>query len=72
MTPEKLAEVSMGKDDPSKASERASLPPSAASEVDHRALARRHPLFGALKGLMRVKPGTDLTKPADRDWGRKE
>jgi hypothetical protein len=29
----------------------------------------RHPLFGALKGLIRVMPGTDLTKPADPDWG---
>jgi len=31
---------------------------------------RRHPLFGALKGLVRVMPGTDLTKPADPDWGK--
>jgi hypothetical protein len=29
-----------------------------------------HPLFGALKGLMRIAPGADLTKPADPDWGR--
>lgn len=29
----------------------------------------RHPLFGALKGLLRVVPGTDLTKPADPSWG---
>lgn len=29
-----------------------------------------HPLFGALKGLMRIMPGTDLTQPADPDWGR--
>jgi hypothetical protein len=32
---------------------------------------KRHPLFGLLKGLMRVAPGTDLTKPADPDWGRR-
>jgi len=31
---------------------------------------RRHPLLGALKGLVRIMPGTDLTKPADPDWGR--
>jgi hypothetical protein len=31
---------------------------------------RRHPLFGALKGLMRIMPGTDLTRPADPDWGK--
>jgi hypothetical protein len=30
----------------------------------------RHPLFGALKGLVRVPPGVDLTEPADPDWGR--
>ena len=29
----------------------------------------RHPLFGALKGLMRIVPGTDLTQPADPEWG---
>ena len=31
----------------------------------------RHPLFGALKGLLRVVRGTDLTKPADPDWGKR-
>jgi prevent-host-death family protein len=30
----------------------------------------RHPLPGALKGLVQVMPGTDLTKPADPDWGK--
>jgi hypothetical protein len=29
-----------------------------------------HPLFGALKGLMRIGPGADLTKPADPNWGK--
>jgi hypothetical protein len=29
----------------------------------------RHPLFGALKGLVRIPPGTDLTEPADPEWG---
>jgi hypothetical protein len=29
-----------------------------------------HPLLGALKGLLRITPGTDLTKPADPDWGK--
>jgi hypothetical protein len=31
--------------------------------------SERHPLFGALKGLMRIPPGTDLTEPADPEWG---
>jgi len=30
-----------------------------------------HPLLGALKGLLRVMPGTDLTRPADPSWGEK-
>jgi len=29
---------------------------------------RRHPLFGALAGTVRVMPGVDLTQPADPDW----
>ncbi len=29
----------------------------------------RHPLFGALKGSVRIPPGIDLTVPADPDWG---
>jgi hypothetical protein len=32
--------------------------------------APRHPLSGALKGFVRVMPETDLTKPADPDWGK--
>ena len=32
---------------------------------------RRHPLFGALKGSVRVAEGYDLTEPADPDWGRR-
>ena len=51
--------------------EPASPTPAAAPESDRRAPARRHPLFGALKGLLRVMPGTDLTKPADPTWGEK-
>lgn len=30
----------------------------------------RHPLFGALKGLVRIPPGVDLTEPADSEWGK--
>ncbi len=31
----------------------------------------RHPLRGALKGILRLVAGTDLTKPSDPDWGDK-
>ena len=28
-----------------------------------------HPLFGWMKGTVRVAPGVDLTEPADPEWG---
>ena len=31
----------------------------------------RHPLYGALKGYIRIMPGVDLTKPADPEWGER-
>jgi hypothetical protein len=31
----------------------------------------RHPLFGALKGYIRIMPGVDLTEPADPEWGER-
>jgi hypothetical protein len=31
----------------------------------------RHPLYGALKGHIRLVAGTDLTEPADPDWGNR-
>ena len=27
-----------------------------------------HPLYGYMKGLIRIMPGTDLTAPADPEW----
>jgi hypothetical protein len=27
-----------------------------------------HPLYGFMKGLVRIMPGTDLTQPADPEW----
>lgn len=30
----------------------------------------RHPIFGALKGQVRVAPGVDLMEPADPEWGK--
>ena len=27
-----------------------------------------HPAYGFMKGLVRIMPGTDLTRPADPDW----
>jgi hypothetical protein len=38
------------------------------SELPRAAVSKRHPLFGALKGLIRVAPGVDLTEPADPEW----
>jgi hypothetical protein len=31
--------------------------------------ATGHPIRGALKGILRLVGGTDLTKPADPEWG---
>lgn len=28
------------------------------------------PFYGALKGLIQVEPGVDLTEPADPEWGK--
>ena len=39
--------------------------PSTPSSSEH------HPLFGALKGLIHIAPGTDLTEPADPAWGNR-
>jgi hypothetical protein len=55
---------------PGKPSEPAPAP-AVPTDAGRRAPTRRHPLFGALKGLLRVMPGTDLTKPADPTWGEK-
>ncbi|HML06545.1 MAG TPA: hypothetical protein VK430_00250 [Xanthobacteraceae bacterium] len=27
-----------------------------------------HPLYGVMKGLIRIVPGADLTQPADLEW----
>ena len=29
-----------------------------------------HPLYGRFKGKIHIAPGTDLTQPADPDWGK--
>jgi hypothetical protein len=27
-----------------------------------------HPAYGAMQGMVRIMPGTDLTQPADPEW----
>ncbi len=44
-------------------------PPMVAEEAIAYAVHGRHPLFGALKGVARIAAGTDLTQPADPQWG---
>lgn len=39
------------------------------AEAAFEARPRRHPLFGAWKGLVTIEEGYDLTQPADPDWG---
>lgn len=43
-------------------------PGAATLALKRPAVSKRHPSFGALKGLTRIHPGTDLTEPADPDW----
>jgi hypothetical protein len=38
-------------------------------DLERPASGERHPLLGSLKGLIEVMPGTDLTAPADPEWG---
>jgi hypothetical protein len=38
-------------------------------ELQPKSGSRRHPLFGYLKGTIRIMPGTDLTQPSDPAWG---
>lgn len=45
-----------------------SNPGSSGPEGPVRMNASQHPAFGALKGLIRVMPETDLTEPADPAW----
>ena len=43
--------------------------PQAGFKHDVKTLApRRHPIFGALKGLLSIEPGYDLTQPAMPEW----
>ncbi len=28
-----------------------------------------YPFYGSMKGLIRIEPGVDITKPADPEWG---
>jgi hypothetical protein len=34
----------------------------------HPAAAKHHPAYGALKGMITILPGVDLTEPAYPDW----
>jgi hypothetical protein len=44
-------------------------PAGASSDpLNQTAVSKRHPLFGWLKGTVRVAPGVDLTAPADPEW----
>jgi hypothetical protein len=49
---------------------RVQSPPEAAAAPSDGGPRNRHPLFGALKGLIRIPRGVDLTEPADPNWGK--
>jgi hypothetical protein len=46
------------------------LAPEGADRALQQRQVIRHPLWGALKGTMKIAPGTDVTQPADPDWGK--
>lgn len=51
-----------------------SLPVSIDHEpaVEDKDMSRKpHPLIGWMKGTVRIAPGTDLTAPADPEWGKR-
>ena len=39
-----------------------------ATASSHATADGRHPAFGALKGMIHIPPGVDLTEPADPEW----
>jgi hypothetical protein len=42
------------------------------STIQDQAMPRkRHSLIGWMKGTLRIAPGTDLTAPADPEWGER-
>jgi len=43
--------------------------PSKRDRAPPRGKSKQHPLIGALKGTVWIAPGTDLTQPADPEWG---
>jgi hypothetical protein len=45
------------------------LDDTAQSQERRPAISKRHPQYGAMRGLVRIAPGTDLTEPADPEWG---
>ena len=37
-------------------------------EANRPVVSKRHPLFGCMKGMIRIAPGVDLTEPANPEW----
>lgn len=48
---------------------RTAEPDSQPSMLSGEKAPRRHAFFGWMKGLVTIPAGTDLTKPADPEWG---
>lgn len=47
-------------------------PPSTEKAIEDQSMpGKRHPLIGWMKGTIQIAPGTDLTEPADPEWGKR-
>jgi hypothetical protein len=44
--------------------------PTSSKKVRARTPKNHHPLHGIMKRAMHIMPGTNLTQPADREWGK--
>jgi len=67
-TPEELARLDEAMSGLFEAPASWKAPGSAKQQASHD--KKPHPLFGAMKGTIRVAAGTDLTAPADPHWGK--
>lgn len=63
--------VEKGNEPPRRGMAETPRPYAVAEDGSSKQLPCRHPIYGALKGYIRLVAGTDLTEPADPEWGER-